>query len=283
MELVIITGMSGAGRSQAMKVLEDFGYYCVDNLPPVLIHQFVTLCEQNTEDIKKLALVTDIRGGIFFKDLKKELEALRRTGLSYKLLFLDASDKVLIKRFKEARRSHPMNPTGSIEDGILEERKTLSLLKDAADTIVDTSGYNLSQFKNEMSKIFRENSDTSNMSISIMSFGFKKGMPMDADFVFDARFLPNPFYVEDLRALTGNDAPVQEYVMSFQESHDFYNQIVSMVTTVLPLCEKEGRAQLIIAIGCTGGHHRSVTLANRLYNELDSGKYTLSITHRDIQ
>lgn len=283
MELVIITGMSGAGRSQAMKVLEDFGYYCVDNLPPVLIHQFVTLCEQNTEDIKKLALVTDIRGGIFFKDLKKELEALRRTGLSYKLLFLDASDKVLIKRFKEARRSHPMNPTGSIEDGIFEERKTLSLLKDAADTIIDTSGYNLSQFKNEMSKIFRENSETSNMSISIMSFGFKKGMPMDADFVFDARFLPNPFYVEELRALTGNDVPVQEYVMSFQESHDFYLQILNMVTTVLPLCEKEGRAQLIIAIGCTGGHHRSVTLANRLYNELDSGKYTLSITHRDIQ
>lgn len=283
MELVIITGMSGAGRSQAMKVLEDFGYYCVDNLPPVLIHQFVALCDQNTEDIRKLALVTDIRGGIFFEDLEKELQVLKDSGLNYKLLFLDSSDKVLIKRFKEARRSHPMNPTGSIEDGISDERVRLAKLRDISDTIIDTSGYNLSQFKNEMSKIFREDTERSNMSISIMSFGFKKGIPLDADFVFDARFLPNPFYVEELRVQTGNDKPVQDYVMSFQESHDFYSQIVSMVNTVLPLCEKEGRAQLIIAIGCTGGQHRSVTLSNRLYDELKDHKYTVGITHREIR
>jgi len=283
MELVIITGMSGAGRSQAMKVLEDFGYYCIDNLPPVLVHQFVSLCDQNTEDIKKLALVTDIRGGVFFEDLEKELKVLKASGVNYKLLFLDSSDKVLIKRFKEARRSHPMNPTGSIEDGISLERERLSKLREVADTIIDTSGYNLSQFKNEMSKIFREDSETSSMSISIMSFGFKKGIPLDADFVFDARFLPNPFYVEELRIQTGNDKPVQEYVMSFQESHDFYNQILSMVNTVLPLCEKEGRAQLIIAIGCTGGHHRSVTLSNRLFEELKGHNYTVGVSHRDIR
>jgi len=283
MELVIITGMSGAGRSQAMKVLEDFDYYCVDNLPPVLIHQFVDLCDRNTEDIRKLALVTDIRGGIFFEDLVQEMENLKANGLDCKLLFLDSSDKVLIKRFKEARRSHPMNPNGSIEDGIGEEREKLSKLRDMADTIIDTSGYNLSQFKNEMSKIFREDTETSNMSISIMSFGFKKGIPLDADFVFDARFLPNPFYIEELRSQTGNDKPVQDYVMSFTESHDFYNQIVSMVNTVLPLCEKEGRAQLIIAVGCTGGQHRSVTLSNRLYNELNDHKYTVGITHREIR
>ena len=283
MELVIITGMSGAGRSQAMKVLEDFGYYCVDNLPPVLIHQFVALCDQNTEDIRKLALVTDIRGGIFFEDLEKELNILRESGLNYKLLFLDSSDKVLIKRFKEARRSHPMNPTGSIEEGICDERARLSKLRNLADIIIDTSGYNLSQFKNEMSKIFREDTEGSNMSISIMSFGFKKGIPLDADFVFDARFLPNPFYIEELRSQTGNDKPVQDYVMSFQESHDFYGQIINMVSTVLPLCEKEGRAQLIIAIGCTGGQHRSVTLSNRLYNDLKDHKYTVGIKHREIR
>ncbi len=283
MELVIITGMSGAGRSQAMKVLEDFGYYCVDNLPPVLIHQFVSLCDQNTEDIRKLALVTDIRGGIFFEDLERELEILKETGLNYRLLFLDSSDKVLIKRFKEARRSHPMNPNGSIEEGISDERERLSELRDVADTIIDTSGFNLSQFKNEMSKLYREDSDTSSMSISIMSFGFKKGMPMDADFVFDARFLPNPYYIEELRTHTGNDKAVQEYVMSFQESHDFYEQIVNMVNTVLPLCEKEGRAQLIIAIGCTGGQHRSVTLSNRLYDEIKGYNYTVGITHREIR
>ncbi len=283
MELVIITGMSGAGRSQAMKVLEDFGYYCIDNLPPVLIHQFVALCNQNTEDIEKLALVTDIRGGIFFKDLQKEMENLKANGLDFKLLFLDSSDKVLIKRFKEARRSHPLNPNGSIESGIEEERVKLSKLREMADTIIDTSGYNISQFKSEMSKIFREDTEQSNMSISIMSFGFKKGIPLDADFVFDARFLPNPFYVEELRIQTGNDKDVQDYVMSFQESHDFYNQIVSMVQTILPLCEKEGRAQLIIAIGCTGGQHRSVTLSNRLYAELKGHKYTVGITHREIR
>ncbi len=283
MELVIITGMSGAGRSQAMKVLEDFDYYCVDNLPPVLIHQFVDLCDRNTEDIRKLALVTDIRGGIFFEDLVQEMENLKTNGLNFKLLFLDSSDKVLIKRFKEARRSHPMNPKGSIEDGIGEEREKLSKLRDMADTIIDTSGYNLSQFKNEMSKIFREDTETSNMSISIMSFGFKKGIPLDADFVFDARFLPNPFYIEELRSQTGNDKPVQDYVMSFDESHDFYNQIVNMVNTVLPLCEKEGRAQLIIAVGCTGGQHRSVTLSNRLFHELKDHKYTVGITHREIR
>ncbi len=283
MELVIITGMSGAGRSQAMKVLEDFGYYCVDNLPPVLIHQFVVLCNQNTEDIRKLALVTDIRGGIFFEDLEKELEALKHEGYAYKVIFLDSSDEVLIKRFKEARRSHPMNPSGSIEDGIANERKRLSKLRAASDTIIDTSGYNLSQFKNEMSKIFRENTSTSNMSISIMSFGFKKGVPRDADFVFDARFLPNPFYIEELRSLTGNDSAVQNYVMSFEESHAFFNQILSMVNTILPLCEREGRAQLIIAIGCTGGQHRSVTLANRLHGELQGGTYTVGISHRELR
>lgn len=283
MELVIITGMSGAGRSQAMKVLEDYGYYCVDNLPPVLIHQFVMLCDQNTEDIRKLALVTDIRGGIFFEDLEKELEALKREGYDYKVIFLDASDSVLIKRFKEARRSHPMNPGGSIEEGISQERKRLSKLRGAAGTIIDTSGYNLSQFKSEMSKIFREKTSTSDMSISIMSFGFKKGIPLDADFVFDARFLPNPFYVEELRAQTGNDVDVQQYVMSFEESHAFFNQILGMVETVLPLCEKEGRAQLILAIGCTGGQHRSVTLANRLYEALNGKHYTVGITHRELR
>lgn len=281
-ELVIITGLSGAGKSQAIKALEDFGYYCVDNLPPVLIQQFIALCEENMEDIRKMAVVTDIRGGIFFKNLIDEMEKLKSLGIHYKILFLDASDEVLVKRFKESRRAHPVDPTGSIEKAIEKERKTLETLKNEADFIVDTTSYTLGQFKNKMSKIFSDPNNGTALTVSILSFGFKKGLPKDADFVFDVRFLPNPFYVKELRPKTGNETVVQDYVMSFSESQLLFNKVVDTLSFVIPLCQAEGRTQLIVAIGCTGGRHRSVTLANKIGEILKDKSYKVEIFHRDV-
>ncbi len=281
-EIAIITGLSGAGRSQAKKVMEDFGYYCLDNLPPVLIENFIELCEFNMEEITRIALVVDIRGGIFFDALEQSLLTLRYKGYNFKLLFLEADDPVLVKRFKEVRRSHPLDPSAPLETAIRQEREKLIKLREQADVIIDTSGLNLSQFKNQMAKVFSTAAEDSKMSVSIRSFGFKKGLPIDADIVFDCRFLPNPFYIEDLRPRTGNDKDVQDYVMSFEESRKYFEHIESMVRFMLPNVEKEGRAQLVVAIGCTGGHHRSVTFANRLYEKLQDTKYPVSVTHRDI-
>lgn len=280
MKITIISGLSGAGKSQAVKALEDLGYYCVDNIPPVLVPKFAELCSSSTEGIDKLGLVMDIRGGRFFDDIFESLDGLDRKGLSYDILFLEASDGALVKRFKETRRSHPMAREGRIEVGISRERKKLAPLKDRADIIIDTSDMTANQLKNEISKTYLEGAVPS-ITLTLLSFGFKEGIPVDADLVFDVRFLPNPFYIEELRPMTGNDAPVQEYVMSFDESRIFMDKLMDMLLFLIPQYIKEGKSQLTIAIGCTGGKHRSVTLTNKLGDALKDAGNRVVVVHRD--
>ncbi|MTI65642.1 MAG: RNase adapter RapZ [Firmicutes bacterium] len=281
MEFVIVTGLSGAGKSQAIKVMEDIGFYCMDNLPPSLLPKFVDLCYQSKDKIRKVALVVDIRGGKFFNDLFKSLEVLKDHGYSYRILFLDASNEVLIKRYKELRRPHPLNPNGRIIDGIKEERKELKEVRQKSDNIIDTSNFKLGKLKEEIKKIFLEGKDSNNLTISILSFGFKHGIPLDADLVFDVRFLPNPHYIDELRDFTGNDKKVRDYVMNYDQSKEFVKRLNNMIDFLIPYYTKEGKAQLVIAMGCTGGKHRSVTIANILYEYLKDKGHRVVIDHRD--
>lgn len=283
MDFVIVSGLSGAGKSQAKKVLEDMDFYCVDNLPPSLIPQFVDLAQSNTENLNKVGLVCDIRGGKFFMDLNTSLEYLESLDIDYKILFFEASTEVLIKRFKETRRSHPLNPDGRIEDCIEEERQMLEDLRDRADLIVDTSGLTLGQLKQSINVAFEERLQQRELLVQVMSFGFKRGIPRDADMVFDARFLPNPYYLESLRFKSGNDQEVRDYVMQFPDALTYFEHITKTVTFITPLCKKEGRSQLVVAIGCTGGQHRSVTFANNLYEYLKVRDYNVKVTHRDVK
>lgn len=282
MKITIVTGLSGAGKSQAVKALEDLGYYCVDNIPPVLVPKFAELCRHSVEGIDKLGLVMDIRGGRFFDDIFESLDALDKLGMPYDILFLEASDKALIKRFKETRRSHPMAREGRIEAGIAHERKKLEPLKNRADTIVDTSDMTANQLKNEISKAYTEGFAPPSITITVLSFGFKEGIPMDADLVFDVRFLPNPFYIEALRPLTGNDAAVQNYVMGFEESNLFLHKLLDLLNFLIPQYVKEGKSQLTVGIGCTGGKHRSVTLTNKLGEALKRSGDRVVVVHRDV-
>ncbi|MEW9121151.1 MAG: RNase adapter RapZ [Thermotaleaceae bacterium] len=281
MKFVIITGLSGAGKSQAMKSMEDMGFYCVDNLPASLMPKFAELCFHAMGDIDKVALVMDIRGGRFFDDLFETLDTLQRTGYDYEILFLEATDDVLIKRFKESRRDHPLSPGGRLIEGITAERKKLAPLKEKADYIVDTSNLTPTNLKEEIHQIFLEGVKKRNLTISILSFGFKKGIPLDADLVFDVRFLPNPHYIDDLREFTGNDQNVRDYVMKWPESIAFVEKLEDMIDFLLPLYIKEGKSQLVIGIGCTGGKHRSVTIANILYETLKEKGHRVMINHRD--
>lgn len=282
MKFVIITGLSGAGKSQAMKCMEDLGFYCVDNLPPVLISKFAELCFNSNGEIQKIALVIDIRGGKFFDDLFDSLENLKSNGYKYEILFLEASDETLIKRFKETRRTHPLSPEGRIIDGIKAEREKLDELKEKADKIIDTSKMTPGELKKKIRKIYLEGSESNNILISILSFGFKKGIPLDADLVFDVRFLPNPHYIEELREFTGNDIKIQEFVMKWPESIEFVKKLNEMIDFLIPYYIREGKMQLVIAIGCTGGKHRSVTVANILYEYLKNKGHRVNIDHRDI-
>jgi UPF0042 nucleotide-binding protein len=282
MKFVIITGLSGAGKSQAMKCMEDIGFYCVDNLPPLLIPKFAELCFHSHGDIEKVALVIDIRGRKFFGDLFESLDKIRQEGYDYEILFLEASDETLIKRFKETRRSHPLTPDGSLIEGIEEERERLAELKRNAKHIVDTSKLTTAQLKEEIKKIYIEGIKIENLTISIQSFGFKKGIPLDADLVFDVRFLPNPYYIESLRDCTGNDIQVRNYVMQWTESTEFLQKLIDMLEFLIPHYIKEGKTQLVIAIGCTGGRHRSVTIANILYEVLQKKGHRVTIQHRDL-
>ncbi len=281
MRFVIITGLSGAGKSQAVKYMEDFGFYCVDNLPPTLIPKFAELCHQSQGAIDNVALVIDIRGGMFFDDLASSLESLEDLGYKYEILFLDASDKALIKRFKETRRSHPLLGDGSIPEGIALEREKLRYLKARATNIIDTTNLRPAQLKDELINIYVEGNESNNLIISIISFGFKHGVPLDADLVFDVRFLPNPFYIEELKNFTGNDKRVREYVMNSPISVEFSNKLNDMISFLIPQYIKEGKNQLVIAIGCTGGMHRSVTIAHVLYNYLKEKGYRVLMSHRD--
>lgn len=282
MKITIVTGLSGAGKSQAVKALEDSGYYCVDNIPPVLVPKFAELCRNSTEGIDKLGLVMDIRGGRFFDDIFESLDALDRLEMPYDILFLEASDKALIKRFKETRRSHPMDREGRLEEGIARERIILAPLKSRAHTIVDTSNMTANQLKNEIGKAYSEGFAPPSITITALSFGFKEGIPIDADLVFDVRFLPNPFYIEALRPMTGNDEPVQAYVMAFEESKKFLEKLLDMLIFLIPQYVKEGKNQLTVGIGCTGGKHRSVTLTNKMAEALKSSGFRVVVVHRDV-
>ncbi len=283
MRFVIVTGMSGAGKSSVLKFLEDINFFCVDNLPPALIPKFAELCYEQEGEIERVAMGVDIRGGKLFNDLFQVLFSLEEKGYQYEIIFLDASDHALIKRYKETRRSHPLSKKGSIEDGILLEREMLKEVKERATYILDTTNVLTRELKAQINRIFVENQHFDNLVVTVCSFGFKYGIPVDSDLVFDVRFLPNPFYIQELKEMTGNEAPVSDYVMSFQESQDFLKKLVEMVEFLLPLYVKEGKNSLVISIGCTGGKHRSVTLANALYHTLDQEKHTLLLKHNDIE
>lgn len=282
MRFVIVTGMSGGGKRTAMKMLEDMGYYCVDNLPIPLIDKFVELIVTPNSEISKVALGLDVRADQNFAEAESMLARMKKNGYAFEILFMDASDQVLIKRYKESRRMHPLSMEGCVEDGILKEREILKRIKKKADYIFDTSNLLTRVLKEEMDKIFVLNEEYNNLMIRVVSFGFKYGIPVDADLIFDVRFLPNPFYIDELKNHTGNDKPVQDYVMSFAEAEEFLMKLTDMLTFLIPNYVKEGKHQLVIGIGCTGGKHRSVTLANEVFGRLkDKGKYGITITHRD--
>ncbi len=283
MRFVIVTGMSGAGRSTALRILEDAGYFCVDNLPISLIEKFSELLYPGNMEVTKVALGIDIRSGKAFGELETTLKELMAAGVGYEILYLDASDEVLVKRYKETRRSHPLAIEGRVADGIHEERKRLEFLKKQADYIIDTSSLLTRELKQELDKIFVQNKNFKNLVITVLSFGFKYGIPTDSDLVFDVRFLPNPYYYEDLKRMSGNDKPVQDFVMGFEVSHRFLDKLIDMIQFLIPNYVLEGKNQLVISIGCTGGKHRSVTLANMLYERLRSNAdYAVRIEHRDI-
>ncbi|MBQ7077154.1 MAG: RNase adapter RapZ [Lachnospiraceae bacterium] len=284
MDVVILTGMSGAGKSTALKMMEDFGYYCIDNLPIPLIKKFGDSSELDTE-IKRMALGIDIRNAAHIEDLINAVDFLRSNKVNCKILFLDADEDTLVRRYKETRRSHPLAMTDRIEHGIHEEFVRLQEIKKAADYILDTSRLLTRDLKAELEKIFVHDKSFNNLFISVLSFGFKYGIPRDADMVFDVRFLPNPYYVEGLRHLSGNDKEVRDFVMQFKESHDFLDKLEDMVQFLIPNFIKEGKSQLVIAVGCTGGKHRSVTLANALFERLNNnqnGSYGVRVEHLDI-
>lgn len=284
MRFVIVTGMSGGGKQTAMKMLEDMGFYCVDNLPVPLLEKFFELIVTPNSEITKLALGLDVRADQNFKEAEDILEKMKTNGYDYELLFMDASHEVLIKRYKESRRMHPLSMDGAVEDGIIKEREILKNVKKKADYVFDTSNLLTRVLKEELDKIFVKNQEYKNLMIRILSFGFKYGIPADADLVFDVRFLPNPYYIDELKPQTGNDKPVQDYVMNFEEAGIFLNKLCEMLEFLLPNYVKEGKHQLVIGIGCTGGRHRSVTLANELYQRLlDKGSYGITISHRDVQ
>ena len=283
MRLVMVTGMSGAGKSSALKMLEDAGYFCVDNLPIQLIYKFVQLTYNGTEKFDKVALGVDIRSGQALEELDKVLERMKSEDYPYEILFLDAGDDVLVKRYKETRRIHPLSGTGRVEQGIETERERLEFIKRKSDIIIDTSQLLIRELKTQIDKIYTLNEKYHNFFITILSFGFKYGIPMDSDLVFDVRFLPNPFYDQTLKYQTGNDQPVRDYVMNSNMAGAFLNKLEDMIAFLIPNYIIEGKNQLVISIGCTGGKHRSVTLANELAARIGTLEYGLKVEHRDIE
>ena len=283
MRLVIVTGMSGAGKSTALKMLEDMHYFCVDNLPIALIEKFAGLMlEAGSEDMENAALGIDSRSGSL-TELDTVLSRMRETGYRFEILFLDSEDAVLVKRYKETRRSHPLSKTGRVDEGIRLERQRMEPLRRQSDFILDTSRLLTRELKQELERIFVQGKIFRNMMVSIVSFGFKYGIPQDADLVFDVRFLPNPYYVSELRPLTGEDEAVYSYVMEDPDAQDFAGQLESMVRFLIPRYEKEGKTSLVLAIGCTGGKHRSISMARELFKRLTgSEEYRFRLEHRDV-
>lgn len=282
MKCVIVTGMSGAGKSQALKFFEDMGYFCVDNLPPQLLPKFAEICALPGNDIDKVAIGIDIRGGKLFDDLDPALSELININVPFYILFLDAKDEVLLKRFKETRRLHPLSKNDRLSNGIEEERALLTQIKSRADFIIDTSHLLTRELREKMTEIFIENRSFNSLVITILSFGFKYGIPADSDLVFDVRFIPNPFYIPELKALSGNDKEVSDFVMAQKESSVFLEKLYDMTSFLMPCYVAEGKNQLVISIGCTGGRHRSVTLANELSKALRAAGNSTAVYHRDI-
>ena len=277
--------MSGAGKSTTLKMMEDMEFFCIDNMPIPLIPKLAELIAVPNGEISKVALGLDIRSGQNLKELDKILDQMDEHNISYEILFLDANDTTLIKRYKETRRSHPLAGDGRVEQALQEERKAIQFLKDRASYILDTSRMLTRELKQELADIFMNNREYKNMYITVLSFGFKYGIPSDADLVFDVRFLPNPYYIEELRPLSGNDKPIQDYVMQNDAAKEFLGKLTDMISFLIPHYVSEGKSQLVIAVGCTGGKHRSVTLANALYDHLmvDDRTYGLKKEHRDIE
>ncbi len=282
MEFVVITGMSGAGKSQVANYLEDYGYFCIDNMPPALIPKFAEIISHSDEQINKIALVIDVRGRELLNDFFPALDNLKDLGFNYKILFLEASDNTLIKRYKETRRTHPLAPSGRVLDGINEERQVLQEIKKRADHIIDTSNLLPSQLKEEINNIFMKGREFKGMVIDIITFGFKYGIPIDCDLIFDVRFLPNPYYIPSMKKLTGKDEQVKEFVLKNKLTNIFFDKVLDLLDFLIPNYIKEGKTQLVIGIGCTGGRHRSVVIGDFIYQTLYSKQHSVIIEHRDI-
>lgn len=283
MRFVIVTGMSGSGKTTALKMLEDAGYYCVDNIPLPLVEKFFELITMPENEIEKIVLGLDVRADLHFEEAHEILNSLKQKGYPLEILFLDSDDNSLIKRYKETRRLHPLAPYGRVAEGVRREREILEELRKDADYVLDTTNLLTRELKAELDRIFVQNESYNSLMITITSFGFKYGIPQDSDLVFDVRFLPNPYYVDGLRSKTGNEKEIQDFVLGFPEAGVFLDKLTDMVKFLIPNYVKEGKYRLVIAIGCTGGKHRSVTLANALYERLkDQGNYGIRLDHKDI-
>ncbi len=284
MQLVIVTGMSGAGKSRVMDSLEDIGFFCVDNMTPKLIPTFVQLLNDSAEVREKVAIVADVRLGGSFSHLFTALETLKGMNCEYKVMFLDADNDVILRRYQETRRKHPLskyNENASLQDIIIKEREMLKNARDIADFVIDTSYLSTAKLKERVAKLFVDDV-SSTMKITVVSFGFKYGSPKDSDLVFDVRCLPNPFYIPELKHQTGLEAPVRDYVMSFDEAKGLEPRLTDLITYLVPLYVSEGKSQLTIAVGCTGGKHRSVVFAEKVYNAIKDKGFNVSVYHRDI-
>lgn len=282
MGFLVVTGMSGAGRTQTTKFLEDMGFFCMDNIPSMLLPKFRELYLKQEMAMERLALVMDIRGGDFYQDLMHFVEGLQQVGRGVEILFLECSDEVLLKRYKENRRLHPLAPDGNNLEGIRKERERLAALREQATYVLDTTETSIWDLKRELHRIFVQDRRRNGLKIHGVSFGYKYGVPADCDLLFDVRFLPNPYYVQTLRALTGNDEPVRQYVLSLREAETFLEKLLDFLKFLLPLYEQEGKEVLVIGVGCTGGRHRSVTLLNELVRRMSTMGYICSLEHRDI-
>ena len=282
MQHIVVTGLSGAGKSSVIHILEDIGYYCIDNMPPTLVRNFITLCQNSNMNVNKIAFVVDARSGELIKKLAHEITEIKKSGDQCEVLFLEASDECIIKRYKETRRKHPHSKGGRVIDGIEFERELLSSIRKKSDYIIDTSGLKSNQLRQQILDIFEQRKKYESINVTILSFGFKRGIPLDSDLMLDVRFLPNPFYEEELKEHTGLDEDVKEYVMRWDVTKEFIDHLHSLVEFLLPQYIEEGKPQLVISIGCTGGKHRSVALAEELGEFLRSKNYYASVSHRDI-
>jgi UPF0042 nucleotide-binding protein len=283
MEILIVTGLSGAGKSNAMKYLEDMGYYCIDNMPPALLESFMTLEVQNRINLEKAAFIIDIRGRAFFKDFEKVLDELHHTSKDFKLLFLEATDEALVTRFKETRRIHPLSDGGTTSDAIQREKKMLRNIRKNADFIIDTTNLKPMELQNKLLSMLSKDPNGGDVfTITVQSFGYKHGMTLDADMVFDTRFIPNPYYLKSMKELTGNNRKVRDYVMKFEETQEFVNRTVELVEYLIPYYMKQGKMNMVIAFGCTGGQHRSVSMANEFSDIFLAHGRNVKTVHRDV-